>query len=246
MNHPSLTIVGSPDQLASVLALVASWTAPAAAPAPTMTPPPPMPAPAGAVPPMPPMPPHGGDEGEDDGAPIGAPPVLAPGTVDAANMPWDERIHAPSKTQNKDNTWRKKKGVDAATVAAVEAAYRNAGYHAPQPATPPPAAIPAPTMPPPPMPVAAIVPPMPVPTIPAPPVAAPSGDFSQFMAHLQTRMNEKDPATGMPLIDATYLAAKTQQIASAFGRPLTVITDIASDPNMINWAIQAMQLDGKW
>lgn len=38
---------------------------------------------------------------------------------DANGLPWDERIHSGSKARNKDDTWKKRKGVDDATVAAV-------------------------------------------------------------------------------------------------------------------------------
>lgn len=41
--------------------------------------------------------------------------------VDARGMPWDARIHASTKTQKKDGTWKAKKGVDQALVAQVEA-----------------------------------------------------------------------------------------------------------------------------
>lgn len=44
---------------------------------------------------------------------------------DAAGLPWDERIHASSKATVADGTWRKKRGVDDATVAAVEAELRS-------------------------------------------------------------------------------------------------------------------------
>lgn len=42
-------------------------------------------------------------------------------TLDSNGLPWDERIHASTKTQNKDGSWKKLKGVDDATVAAVTA-----------------------------------------------------------------------------------------------------------------------------
>jgi hypothetical protein len=43
---------------------------------------------------------------------------------DAVGLPWDERIHAGSKVLNADGTWRKRRGVDDKTVAAVEAELR--------------------------------------------------------------------------------------------------------------------------
>ncbi len=40
--------------------------------------------------------------------------------VDSSGLPWDERIHSANKAQIADGTWRKRRGVDAATVASVE------------------------------------------------------------------------------------------------------------------------------
>jgi len=43
--------------------------------------------------------------------------------LDSRNMPWDDRIHASTKTQTKDGAWKLKKGVDKNLVAQVEAGY---------------------------------------------------------------------------------------------------------------------------
>lgn len=43
---------------------------------------------------------------------------------DKNGLPWDERIHAGTKTKNADGAWKKKKGVDELTVNSVEAALR--------------------------------------------------------------------------------------------------------------------------
>jgi hypothetical protein len=55
---------------------------------------------------------------------------VAPTTVnpvtDADGFPWDSRIHSSSKEVVKDGTWRKRRGVDAAMVAQVEAELRRA------------------------------------------------------------------------------------------------------------------------
>ncbi len=45
----------------------------------------------------------------------------APGSLDKAGLPWDERIHSSSKALTVDGLWRKKRGVDDAAVATVEA-----------------------------------------------------------------------------------------------------------------------------
>jgi hypothetical protein len=49
-------------------------------------------------------------------------PAAAAVTVphDSKGLPWDHRIHSPSKTQNQDGTWRQKKGVDKTILSAVE------------------------------------------------------------------------------------------------------------------------------
>lgn len=66
-----------------------------------------------------------------------------PVEVDAAGMPWDERIHQKGKSKKKDLTWKLKKGVDTALVQSVtaELAARRAAAPAPTagslPAAPP-------------------------------------------------------------------------------------------------------------
>lgn len=53
------------------------------------------------------------------------PPPLTPELVlDSTGLPWDSRIHASTKTQTKQDAWKKRKGVDAETVAQVEAELR--------------------------------------------------------------------------------------------------------------------------
>ena len=44
--------------------------------------------------------------------------------LDAKGMPWDNRIHAESKGKIADGTWRKKRNLDPALVASVEAELR--------------------------------------------------------------------------------------------------------------------------
>ena len=86
-------------------------------------------------------------------APIAAPQTANPvGAVDLDKhgLPWDGRIHAESKAKIADGTWRKKRGVDPALVATVEAELRQVMGAAP--------AVPlAPVAPPPPAPLAAPV-----------------------------------------------------------------------------------------
>lgn len=41
--------------------------------------------------------------------------------LDSKGMPWDERIHASTKTQNADGSWKKRRGVNDLIVKEVEA-----------------------------------------------------------------------------------------------------------------------------
>lgn len=73
-----------------------------------------------------------------------------PPATDKNGLPWDERIHAGTKALNGDGTWKKRRGVDDATVAAVTAELTGAApaptpepIPAPQP-EPTPAPTPAP------------------------------------------------------------------------------------------------------
>ncbi len=105
----------------------------------------------------------------------------------------------------------------------------------PEPVAAPPAAAPAaPPVPPTPEPVA------------APPAAATSEmNGAQFMQHLTGNMAEKN-ANGEPLIDVAYLDGLVQEIAGQFNTELKVITDIFTNQDMINYAIGALQRDGRW
>lgn len=103
-------------------------------------------------------------------APASPPPGVE---TDAAGFPWDARIHsgpANTKPKNADGTWRKKRNVDDATVAAVTAELRQV-MGAPAPGNnPPPAAEHVATQVPPPPPLAAAVSPEPAPAAVPPPV----------------------------------------------------------------------------
>lgn len=61
------------------------------------------------------------------GTPVPLPPVGAPtpavltgGDLDSRGFPWDERIHAATKTKTQDGVWKRKRGVDEALVKQVE------------------------------------------------------------------------------------------------------------------------------
>lgn len=117
-------------------------------------------------------------------APIAAPQTGSPvGGVDLdkTGLPWDGRIHAESKAKIADGTWRKKRGVDPALVATVEAELRQVMGAAPAAPVPAPQAATV-TMPTAGVASLAVAVPAP-PTAPvapvAPPPAAPLGEVPQ-------------------------------------------------------------------
>jgi hypothetical protein len=91
----------------------------AAVPAAFSAPPPP--------PAMPPAPPAAGTAPATNG-------VL----LDVNKLPWDYRIHASTKTQNANGTWRYKRGVDDAEIARVEGELRSVMSLSPPLPLPPP------------------------------------------------------------------------------------------------------------
>jgi len=98
-----------------------------------------------------------------------------------------------------------------------------------------------------PQPVAATAAPTNTAAAPEPATAQATGtlDFAQFMQHISQQMAKRDGAGG-PLIHADYLAQITAEIGGAFDVQLSAITDIAANPQMITYAQQCMQRDGRW
>lgn len=255
-----LTITdASPSDLARLFAVLSGSTADVQVShtAPTADPSTPMP----GQPVLPTMqPPQPVAEHDADSGPVNP---SAP-SVDAAGLPWDERIHSTNKGQNADGTWRKRRGVDAAVVTQVEAELRARGQQQPAPA-PMQQPFPVPPMPMPPVPVQPMQPvgmpiqqppmvqphqpaPMPMPEQfqqPAPvqpqqPPAQPGSiDFNTFMQHLSAKMQAGQ-------IDQQIIINATQAIGQAFNKQLTVITDVANDQNMINYAVQYFSSIGRW
>ena len=56
--------------------------------------------------------------------------------LDSKGLPWDSRIHADSKGKIADGTWRKKRNLEPALVAQVEAELRQVMGAAPAPLAP--------------------------------------------------------------------------------------------------------------
>lgn len=121
-------------------------------------------APSAPVPPAPPAPPAPATVPSASNS--SASTLTASGAVDSAGLPWDERIHASTKTTVADGTWRKKKGVSPELIAAVEAELLGK----PAAATSGPMVPPAPTVP---------------ASVPVPPVASADADPRDFQSLVQ-------------------------------------------------------------
>lgn len=240
MTKLTLTIEGDATALAAVLAALSSTGDPVMPeikgnelPTPTgggTTGAPVSPVPSAPISPAPipmavPMPqaPNGDDDDEGEQA--------ATGDVDASGLPWDERIHAGTKTVTAKGMWKKRKGVDTATISAVEQALRGGppGLQAAQamPPIPAPMAVPIGSVPPMPAPEA-----VPIPAMPAP---APTGNVD--MMTLMSKVAEKSTAG---VINADYIAGLAQRCGA------NALTDLMGKQELINYAVQLMTADGVW
>lgn len=155
--------------------------------------------PAAAVPPAPPAatPPSAA------GVPTAAPAQVE---RDKNGMPWDARIHASTKTQNADGTWRLKRNVDEGLRATVEAELK--GLPAPTPAA---AAAPV---------AAPATPVPPAPPAPAATPAAPAGprDFPTYITQVGAVFTT-NPLKANSASTAAAAAVGLQNIGQLAGRP---------------------------
>lgn len=184
-------------------------------------------------------------------APAAAVPQV---THDSTGLPHDPRIHSPNRTQNADGSWRRKKGLDPAILAQVEAELRAAQPVASvsQAAPVPQVSAPAPVQP-----VhdaAAAFFGQPAPQAPAPaapvqmtgteaqaalfgqfaapqPVAAPV-TFPDFMRVISAGVNSGK-------IDPPYIGQLTERLG------ITSVADLASAPAKIADAFAILVADGR-
>lgn len=147
--------------------------------------------------------------------------------VDANNLPWDERIHAGTKTKTKKGIWKARKGVHDKTVTVVEAELR---ARVPQnipsvPAAPAPQTFHAGD---------SFQPPAPL--QPAAPTQA--NTFQNLMATI-SGLFANGGAT------PEYLKTLQDQIAKGFNKPIASITDLMNDQAMIDYAFVILKHDKK-
>lgn len=180
-------------------------------------------------------------------AAVPAPPVMpalppAAGTapeLDKTGLPWDARIHAETKSKNKDGTWRSKRNMDKDFMATIEAQLRQAMGAPAAPAVATVASNPAVTAAPV---VAPIVPPAPPappqsstpPAMPGPSVAAAApttGEtFAEFMARLA------------PQFAADALGMTTRMSAALQQHGLSAIGQLSARPDLIPAVSAALAL----
>lgn len=150
--------------------------------------------------------------------------------LDKTGLPWDARIHAETKSKNKDGTWRSKRNMDKDFMATIEAQLRQAMGAPAAPAVATVASNPAVTA----VPVVApIVPPAPPappqsstpPAMPGPSVAAAApttGEtFAEFMARLA------------PQFAADALGMTTRMSAALQQHGLSAIGQLSARPDLI-------------
>lgn len=185
---------------------------------------------------------HEDDEGTDDGNPL-----------DASGLPWDGRIHASTKRKTAKGMWQKRKGVQDIEVTNVEAELRS---HPQQPTAPAAPSAPmqlnvptyggTPTAPQAPAsaPVAPYVPQAPAPMAPPVPAlqiaapVAPTRDFQGLTQQLSNLFKGQRIAHDYP----NTIVARVNQGFQI--NTVTSITDLANDPNMVEYAWQCLDVDG--
>lgn len=152
--------------------------------------------------------------------------------TDSKGLPWDERIHATTKTKTKKGEWKKRKGVDKATIAKVEEELQSSTTPAAPAVAEAPAVATAPAAP-------AVAPaPAAAPSVMDQPIAPPSRDFQGLMQQL-SNLN----ASGS--VDANYPNTIVQRINSGFNVTIGAVTDIAANPQYVEYAWQCLEVDGK-
>lgn len=172
------------------------------------------------------------DEGEQNTA--------AP-NVDKNGLPWDARIHAGTKALNADGTWKKRRGVDDATIAAVTAELQGTPTPAPvaEAATPaaPMAETPAPT--PVPQPETPAPVPTPAPVAPAADVKQPIQQFQEIVGQIgeagRAASPDYMPKFHGPLVQFLLKKAGVTQVPTATADQMKAMYDVR-DALIVNMA----------
>lgn len=157
--------------------------------------------------------------------------------LDSDGLPWDERIHAGTKKQNKDGTWKRKRNVqdfqydevvkelkdaigDNSEPVADNVSHSDTGS---TPVTPPspqsaaPALVPQPTTP------------------PSPNEARDFGGLMQVIMRLQSEQK----------IDEAYIMSIVTRINEGFKAEIQTITDVAVNSEMVEFAFGCLEVDQK-
>lgn len=210
----------STAELAEIVAKLNGATPVVETPAPT-----PSPVAENAVPaptPAPVAPAADDDEGEQNNA--------AP-NVDKNGLPWDARIHAGTKALNADGTWKKRRGVDDATIAAVTAELQGATTPTPTPVaeTPVPAPVAETPVPAPAAPVAETPTPTPTPA-PAAEVKQPIQQFQEIVGAIgeagRAASPDYMPKYHGPLVQFLLKKSGVTQVPSATAEQMKAMYDV--------------------
>lgn len=173
-----------------------------------------------------------------DPAPVAEASEVTDTELDAAGFPWDDRIHASTKTKTVDGYWKRKRGVSEELVGQVQAEFKNGGVtetaaaveEAPVPAVPAaPTAIASEGVAGVAVPAAPVAAPPPE-EMPTPPAAA-GRSFTELSALITDRVTA-DPAIGQKIQEAV--------IQEGFGSVPELSEQSAEDIGRVYAAIEAL------
>lgn len=153
--------------------------------------------------------------------------------VDADGLPWDERIHSGNRKKTAKGVWQRRRGVKDVTYDEVVEELRGgkAEENLPEAPTPVQAELPVAPVTPTPVPQSAAPTPTPV-------VNGSARDFKGFMSQATALFAQNQ-------IDQNYLPEIVQRINNDFKTEINTITDIANNNEMVEYAWQCLQVDGK-
>lgn len=164
--------------------------------------------------------------------------------VDSSGLPWDERIHASTKTKKKDGTWTSRRGVDDTTILNVENELRGqqptcpAGFGTlpPIPPAPPASSIPSYHQATAPM-ATPVHQPSTVHAVPVAPVQQqPEITFQSLMMKISGLFAQQK-------INPDYMYSLVNRVAQIYNTHLNTIQDVASNPEMVKYTFDLVSRD---
>lgn len=152
---------------------------------------------------------------------------------DSAGQPWDERIHASTKSKNADGKWKKRKGAGEAETMSEKLDRIEAIIPAQTPSFAPVATTVAAPV------VAPVAPPVAAPVAaPVVPAATITRDFKGLMLRISNLFATKQ-------VEPNYPQTIVQRINQGYSTNVSTITDIAANADYVEYAWKCLEVDGK-